>query len=100
MTKRHTIIYVASLVLCALAYPFGREVLIQQEASGYITISNLILNYVLLFVLAGTISPWLASKLSLLKRFKKSTASSIVMLTFVCTLLIILTLVGMEMKWS
>jgi len=100
MTKKHILTYILLAIACGASYPYGREILIQQEPSGYITISNFTLNYLLLFVLAGAISPWLSSKLSLLKRFKKSTASGIVMLTLVSTLLIILTLVGLEMRWS
>ena len=99
MTKKHVLTYTVLLTLYVLAYPFGREILIQQEPSGYITISNFTLNYLLLFVLAGAISPWLASKLSLLKRFRKSTASGIVMLTLVSVLLIVLRLFGMDMRF-
>ena len=100
MTKKHIIVYILVAIACGIAYPYGREVLIQQEPSGYITISNLTLNYILLFVLTGAISPWAAGKLSFLRRFKKSTASGIVMLALVSALLIVLTLVGMEMRWS
>ena len=100
MTKKHIITYVLLAIACGAAYPFGRTILIEQEPTGYVIASNLTLNYVLLFVLAGGISPWLSTKLYFLKRFKKSTASGIVMLTLVCTLLIVLTLVGVQMRWS
>lgn len=100
MTRKHIVTYVVLAALCVVAYPFGREVLIVQEPGGYVHISTLTLNYVLLFVIAGAISPRLASKLRMLRRFKKSTASGIVMLTLVCALLIILTLAGLEMRWT
>ena len=94
------ITYVLLAVACVLAYPFGRHILIEQEPTGYVTASSLTLNYVLLFVLAGAISPWLASKLSFLQRFKLSLRGGIVMITLVSVLLIILTLVGLQMRWS
>ena len=100
MTKRHIITYILLAIACGASYPFGREILIQQEPSGYITISNLTINYILLFVLAGAISPWLSTKLSFLQRFRPSTRSGVVMITLVCLLLVILTLVGMQMRWS
>ena len=101
MTKRRTIIaYILFAILCSVAYPFSRNMLIEQEPTGFVTTSNLTLNYVLLFVLVGAISPWLASRIPFLRRFKKSTASGMVMVTGVCLLLIILTLVGMSMRWT
>ena len=99
MTKKHVIIYTLLAIACGIAYPFGHEILIQQEPSGYVTISDCTLNYILLFVLAGAISPWLANKLSFLQRFRPSTASGIVMLTLVSALLIILRLFGMDMRF-
>lgn len=100
MTKRHIIIYIVLALTCGAAYPFGRETLIAQSPSGFIRISAFTLNYLLLFILAGMISPWLAAKIPMLTRFKKQTASGIVMVTLVCGLLIILTLVGVQMRWS
>jgi len=97
---KHTIIYILLTTTCIPAYLFGRKIMIEQEPTGFVTTSNLTLNYVILFVLAGAISPWLASKIPFLSRFKKSTASGLVMITSVCTLLIVLTLIGMEMRWS
>ena len=100
MTKKCTIIYTLLAIVCIPAYLFGRAMMIEQEPTGYVVTSNFTLNYLLLFVLAGAISPWLASKIPFLSRFKKSTASGLVMITSVCTLLIVLTLIGMEMRWS
>jgi len=100
MTKKHAIICILLTIACIPAYLFGREIMIEQEPTGFVTTSNLTLNYVILFVLAGAISPWLASKIPLLRRFRKQTASGMVMLSLVSALLIVLTLVGMEMKWS
>jgi len=100
MTKRHVIIYMLLAALCAIAYPMGRSIIVRQEPFGHLIVSNLTLNYVLLFVLAGAISPWVASKMSFLRKFKKSTASGIVMLVIVSVLLITLTLVGLPMRWS
>ena len=100
MTKRHVIIYTLLAIACIPAYLFGREIMIEQEPTGFVVTSNLTLNYILLFVLAGVISPWLSTKISLLSRFKRSTASGTVMLTLVSILLIILTLAGIDMRWS
>jgi len=100
VTKRHILTYIILAMLCGTAYPFGREILIAQSPSGFIVISTFTLNYLLLFVLAGVVSPWLSTKVPILQRFKKSTASGIVMITLICSLLIALTLFGMQMRWS
>lgn len=100
MTKKHTITYVALVLACGLAYPMGRSILIRQEPFGHLIVSNLTLNYVFLFVIIGAISPWVAVRLPFLKRFKKTTASGIVMITLVSALLIVLTLAGMPMRWQ
>jgi len=100
MTKRHIITYSLLATACTPAYLFGRGIMIEQEPTGFVTTSNLTLNYVLLFVLAGAISPWLSTRLRFLRRFRKATASGIVTITLVCILLIILTLAGMSMRWT
>jgi len=100
MTKKHIIVYATLGVLCGVAYPTGRAIMIRQEPFGYLIVSNLTLNYIFLFMLVGAVSPWIASRLPLLKRFKKATASGIVMLTLVCVLLIVFTLVGAPMRWT
>ena len=100
MTKKYTLLYILLTIACIPAYLFGRAMMIEQEPTGFVTTSNLTLNYVLLFVMAGAISPWLSSKLPLLRRFKKATASGIVMIVMVCILLVVLTLTGMSMRWT
>ena len=100
MTKKYIATHILLAIACIPAYLFGRTIMIEQEPTGYVVASNLTLNYVIMFVLAGAISPWLSTKLYFLRRFKKSTASGIVMLTLVCVLLIALTLAGMRMRWS
>ena len=116
MTKRHIITYVLLALACIPAYLFGRTIMIEQEPTGYVVASNFTLNYLLLFVLAGAISPWLASKIPLRLeskyiripllyalfrwQFRMPTMSILVMLALVCALLIVLTLAGMKMRWS
>lgn len=100
MTKKQTITYVLLALACGIAYPMGRAIMIRQEPFGFLIVSDFTLNYIFLFMLAGAISPWIASRLSFLRRFRKATASGIVMVTLVCILLIVLTLIGMPMRWS
>lgn len=97
---KHTIIYVLLAIACGAAYPFGRAIMIKQGPEGFVSTSSFTLNYLLLFVLVGTISPWIANRTPLLKRYKPSVRSGIVMITLVSALLIVLTLVGMSMRWS
>ena len=100
MNKKQTITYILLALACGLAYPMGRSILIRQEPFGHLIVSNLTLNYVFLFIIVGVTSPWIASRLPFLRRFKRSTASGIVMLTLVGILLIVLTLAGMPMRWQ
>lgn len=100
MTKRQIITYSILGVLCVAAYPMGKAIMIRQEPFGHLIVSNLTLNNVFMFVLVGAMSPWIASRLPFLKRFKRTTASGIVMLTLVSILLILLTLTGAPMRWS
>jgi len=100
MTKKHTITYALLALTCGLAYPGGRSIMIHQMSYGYIIISNLTLNYVFLFMIAGIVSPRIAPKLSFLRRFKKATASAIVMIVLVSALLIVLALAGMPMRFT
>jgi len=100
MTKLHITVYTLLAIACGLAYPLGKVILIQQEPIGHIVVSNITINYILMFVMAGAISPWLSTRLPFLRRHKKQTASGIVMVTLVSLLLIILTLAGMSMRWS
>jgi len=100
MTKKHIITYAILGVLCGATYPMGRAIMMRQEPFGHLIISNLTLNYIFMFVLAGAISPWLAARLPFLRKFKKATASGIVMITLVSALLIVLTVVGAPMRWS
>ena len=92
--------YILIAIACGLTYPFARGIMIEQEPTGFVTTSNFTLNYLLLFVMAGAVSPWLSTKLLFLRRFKKATASGVVMVTLVCTLLVVLTVAGMSMQWS
>ena len=100
MTKRSVTAYILLAIVCIPAYLFGRTIMIEQELTNFVTTSNFTLNYLLLFILAGGVSPWLSTKVSLLRRFKKQTASGMVMLALVSTLLIVLTLTGVTMRWS
>lgn len=100
MTKKQTIAYILLALACGIAYPLGRAIMIRQEPFGYLIVSDFTLNTIFLFMLAGAISPWIATRLPFLRRFRKVTASGIVMITLVCVLLIVLTLVGMPMRWS
>ena len=97
MTKKHIVTYILSALICGTLYPFGREMMIRQEPSGEMVVSTLTLNYALLFVIVGAISPWVTKKL--LPRAPKWTSTA-VMLVCVSLLLIILTLVGMPMTWE
>ena len=97
---KHIIIYTLLAIACGVAYPFGRAIIIRQGPVGFVSTSDFTLNYLLLFVLVGTVSPWISTRLPFLRRFKKATASGIVMITLVSILLIVLTLVGMPMRWS
>jgi len=97
---KHTLMYILLAVTCGIAYPFGRAIMARQGPEGFVSTSGFTLNYLLLFVLAGAVSPWIANRMPLLKRCKPSVRSGIVMITLVCLLLILLTLVGMPMRWS
>ncbi len=97
---KHTIIYTSIALVCGVAYPFGRAIMAKQGPEGFVSTSGFTLNYLLLFVIVGAVSPWIAVRLSFLRRFKKATASGIVMIALVSTLLIVLTLVGMPMRWN
>ena len=99
MTK-HIIVYVVLGLLCALAYPCGRFVMIQQGPSGSLAASNLTINYILLFVLVGTASPWLATRLKLPKKFLGLPASILVTIVLVVILLVIFALVGVTMRFT
>ena len=92
--------YVVLGILCALAYPVGRFIMIQQEPSGSLVTSNLTINYILLFVLAGAASPWLALRLKLSKKFLGLPASILVTIVLVVILLLIFALVGMPMRFT
>ncbi len=97
---KHAIIYTLIAIACGIVYPFGRGIMIRQGPEGFVSTSGFTLNYLLLFVIVGAASPWIAVRLSFLRRFKKATASGIVMITLVSTLLVVLTLVGMPMRWN
>jgi len=97
---KHAIIYILTALACGVAYPFGRAIMIKQGPEGFVSTSGFTLNYLLLFVLVGAVSPWIAVRLPFLRRFKKATASGIVMIILVSILLVTLTLVGMNMRWS
>ena len=90
--------YIALAILCAVAYPAGRYIMTQQEPSGSLVTSNLTINYILLFVLVGTASPWLATRLKLPKKFLGLPASTLVTLILVVILLAIFALVGMPTR--
>ena len=97
---RHAVIYILIAIVCGVVYPFGRAIMTKQGPEGFVSTSGFTLNYLLLFVLVGAVSPWIAVRLSFLRRFKKATASGIVMVTLVSALLIVLTLVGLPMRWN
>ena len=90
--------YIVLAMLCMLAYPAGRYIMIQQGPSGSLVTSNLTINYILLFVLIGASGPWLALKLKLPKKFLGLPASTLVTLILVVILLAIFALVGMPTR--
>jgi len=90
--------YIALAILCAVAYPASRYIMIQQGPSGSLVTSNLTINYILLFVLIGASGPRLALKLKLPKKFLGLPASTLVTLILVVILLAIFALVGMPTR--
>jgi len=92
--------YIVLGLLCALAYPIGRFTMTQQASSGSLVISNLTINYILLFVLVGAASPFLAKNLKLPKKFLGLPASILVTLILVVILLVIFALVGMTTRFT
>ncbi len=97
---KYIIAYALLAIASGAAYVFGRTIMIRQGPTGFVSTSAFTLNYLLLFVLVGAVSPWISVRLPFLRRFKKATAGGIVTITLVSALLIVLTLVGMPMRWS
>ena len=92
--------YIVLGLLCALVYPGGRFIMIQQGPSGSLVTSNLTINYILLFALAGAASPWLATRLKLPKKFLGLPASITVTIVLVVITLVIFGLVGMSTRFT
>ena len=62
-SKLYIASYVSLAVVAAIVYWPAREFMKHQEPYGLMWVSNLTVNYILMFMLAGGATPWLTKKL-------------------------------------
>ncbi len=95
MNKIAVIVYVVLAVLLGLSYLPTRDYLVSTSLD-YITVSNLTVNYVLLYMIVGGVCPWLGKKL-----FPK--ASKWIGIPFtgvvVVTMLLVFSMFGYRLRW-
>jgi len=97
VSRLHIAVYSVLAILAGLSYWSIRSFVIAQEPSGEaIVVSNLTLNHVIFFLLAGAFSPWLAKKV-----FPKAPRWLFIPVALVLGVMIIvlLKLVGWETRW-
>ena len=86
------VVYLIVTVLTILSYIFTRDFLVDTNI-GYISVSNVTLNFVLLFMVVGGIAPWVARTY-----FPKAKVGLPLTISFGLTLLFLMSVLGYTIK--